>query len=115
VVLKRNEYEGRAKKRRRENDVHLRQLAKKSTHVLFFLVRFWAFLGKGSLKTREKDLSLSTCQKKSPGKYFFKGGFFSGWIFPTSFSFDFFVALVKRLSVRGTQKRDKKCFAGSCV
>jgi hypothetical protein len=29
-------------------------------------------------------------------------------IFVTSFPFDFLVALVKRLSVRGTQRRDKK-------
>ncbi len=67
---------GAAEKIKRENDVHLRQLAKKSTYVLFFfLVRFWAFLGKGSSKTRETKLS--TFQKKSPGKYFF-GEFFSG-------------------------------------
>jgi hypothetical protein len=66
------------RKMKRENDVHLRQLAKKvRTYLLlfsFFLVRFWAFLGKGSSKTREKKLS--TFQKKSPGKYFFGGNFF---------------------------------------
>jgi hypothetical protein len=39
-------------------------------------VRFWAFFGKGSSKTREKQLS--TFQKKSPGEYFFGGDFFSG-------------------------------------
>jgi hypothetical protein len=54
--------------------VHLRQLAKKSTYVPyffpFFLVRFWAFLGKGSSKTRGKKLS--TFQKKTPGKLGFK-------------------------------------------
>jgi hypothetical protein len=76
----------------------------------FVLVRFWAFLGKGSSKTREKKLS--TFQKKSPGKYFFGRNFFSGCFFLTSFPFDFFVALVKRLSVRGTQKRDKKVLWG---
>jgi hypothetical protein len=49
--------QGATEKIKRENDVHLRQLAKKSTYVLFFFfkVRFWAFLGKGSLKTREKN------------------------------------------------------------
>jgi hypothetical protein len=36
---------------KRENDAQLRQL-------FFFLVRFWAFLGKGSPKTREKNLSI---------------------------------------------------------
>jgi hypothetical protein len=39
-----------AEKIKRETDVHLRQLAKKSC----FKVRFWAFLGKGSSKTRGK-------------------------------------------------------------
>jgi hypothetical protein len=68
--------------------------------LFFWVVRFWAFLGKGSSKTREKKLS--TFPKKSPGN------FFLGDFFLTSFPFDFFVALVKRLSVRGTQKRDKK-------
>jgi hypothetical protein len=65
---------GATEKTPRENDVHLRQLAKKITYVFFyfFLVRFWAFLGKGSSKTREQKLS--TFQKKSPGKYFFGGG-----------------------------------------
>jgi hypothetical protein len=53
--------QGAAEKIKRENDVHLRQLAKKNTYVpyffsSFFLVRFWAFLGKGSSKTREKKL-----------------------------------------------------------
>jgi hypothetical protein len=103
--------QGAAEKPPRETDVHLRQLAKKSTYVpsfLFFLVRFWAFLGKGSSKTQEKFLS--TFQKKSPGKYFFGGGFFQ-----LLFLSIFVVALVKRLSVRGTQKRDKKSFTGPCV
>jgi hypothetical protein len=41
--------EGRQKKKPWENNAHLRQLANKSTCVhFFFLVRFWAFLGKGS-------------------------------------------------------------------
>ena len=60
-------------------------------------MRFWAFLGKGSSKTREKNCT---------GEIFFAGGF------STFFPFDFFVALVKRLSVRGTQKRDKKVLGG---
>jgi hypothetical protein len=60
-------------------------------------VRFGAFLGKGSSKTREKNCT---------GEIFFAGGF------STFFPFDFFVALVKRLSVRGTQKRDEKVSGG---
>jgi hypothetical protein len=82
---------GATEKKPRENDVHLRQLAKKSTYVppffFFFLVRFWAFLGKGSSKTREKKFS--TFQKQSPGKYFSGGGIFFRVIFLTSFPFDF--------------------------
>jgi hypothetical protein len=51
---------GATEKKTRENDVHLRQLAKKSTYVpsfffLFFLVRFWAFLGKGVRKHEKKN------------------------------------------------------------
>jgi hypothetical protein len=45
--------QGAAEKIKRENDVQLGQLAKKSTHVppfFFFKVRFWAFLGKGVRK-----------------------------------------------------------------
>jgi hypothetical protein len=48
--------QGAAEKIKRGNDVHLRQLAKKSTRTfifIYFLVRFWAFLGKGSSKTRD--------------------------------------------------------------
>jgi hypothetical protein len=77
--------QGAAEKIKRKNDVHLRQLAKKSTYVpsfffsFFFLVRFWAFLGKGTSKTREKKLS--TFQKKTPGKYFSGGGTFFWMIF----------------------------------
>jgi hypothetical protein len=108
-VLFRSTPQGAAEKIKRENDVHLRQLAEKlRTYLLsFFLVRFWAFLGKGSSKTREHKLN--PFQKNQ------RGNIFSGGFFLTSFSFDFFVALVKRLSVRGTQKRDKKSFTGSCV
>jgi hypothetical protein len=91
---------------------------KKNTYVpsfffnRFVLVRFGAFLGQGSSKTRKQ---LSTFLKNTGG-IFFRGGFF----FRVDFFYFFFlstflVALVKRLSVRGTQKRDKKCFTGSCV
>jgi hypothetical protein len=67
--------QGAAEKIKRENDVHLRQLAKKST--FFFLVRFWAFLGKGEFENTRKKIEYVS--KKSPGKYFFGGGgFFSG-------------------------------------
>jgi hypothetical protein len=56
---------GATKKIKRKNDVHLRQLAKKvRTHALcVFLVRFWAFLGRGSSKTREKIVHVP---KKTP-------------------------------------------------
>jgi hypothetical protein len=52
---------------------------------LFFLVRFWAFLGKGSSKTREK---IEYVSEKNTGEIFFlefvSGGFFN------FFPFDFF-------------------------
>jgi hypothetical protein len=53
---------------------------------------------------------VSAFPKKSPGKCFSGVIFFSGWIVFTFFSFDFFCALVKRLSVKGTQRRDNKYF-----
>jgi hypothetical protein len=75
-----SKHRGAAEKRKRENDVHLRQLAKKSTYVpsffSFFLVRFWAFLGKGSSKTREKKLSTLCVSKQITGEMFFRGGIF---------------------------------------
>jgi hypothetical protein len=75
--------QGAAEKIKRQNDVHLRQLAKKNTYVpsffFFFKVRFWAFLGKGSSKTREKKLS--TFQKQSRGNIFSGGNFFPGDFF----------------------------------
>jgi hypothetical protein len=73
--------QGAAEKTKRETDVHLRQLAKKvhtpHTHLLFLitsLVRFWAFLGKGSSKTRKTNVS--AFPKNSPGECIW-GGFFS--------------------------------------
>jgi hypothetical protein len=109
---------GATEKIKRENDVHLRQLAKQSTYVRNFFVS--AFLGvsrQGEFENTRKQIEYVS--KKCTREIFFRGGgdFFSGGGFLTFFSFDFFVALVKRLSVRETQKqkRDKKCFAGSCV
>jgi hypothetical protein len=107
--------QGAAEKIKRENDVHLRQLAKKSTYVpsLFFFIFFSAFLGVSRQGEFENTRNfLSTFQKKKPGKYFFRGKIFFLGDFSTFFPFDFFVALVKRLSVRGTQKRDKKVLGG---
>jgi hypothetical protein len=48
---------------------------------------------------------------------FFRGrGTFSGcFCFKTFFLSIFVVALVERLSVRGTQKRDKKCYGVVCL
>jgi hypothetical protein len=49
--------------------------ARKKKYVRTFF--FWAFLGKGSSKTREKKLS--TFQKQITGEIFFRGGgIFSG-------------------------------------
>jgi hypothetical protein len=73
-----------AEKIKRENDVHLRQLANKSTYVLSFFNNLSTFP-----KTNHR------------GNVFFRvdGGFF-----PILFLSILLVALVKRLSVRGTKK-----------
>jgi hypothetical protein len=100
--------QGAAEKIKRENDIHLRQLEKKiRTCLLFFynnnnifLVRFWAFLGKGTSKTRK--LFLVHFQKNHRGEKIEGGNIFSGW--KILFLSTSFVALVKRLSVRGTKK-----------
>jgi hypothetical protein len=54
------------RKTKREKDVHLRQLAKKSTHVrhvrhfffflFFLLLRFWAFLGDSARGVRKHGI-----------------------------------------------------------
>jgi hypothetical protein len=92
-------------------DVHLRQLAKKITYVRsFFGFSSSAYLGflargpcelQGSSKTRGKQNGYVS--KKALGVLFSGGFFFHEGLF---FPLDFFIALVKRLSVRGTQKRD---------
>jgi hypothetical protein len=82
--------QGASEKIKRENHVHLRQLAKQSTYVPFFcfyFICFSAFLGvsrQGEFENTRKKLS--TFQKNSPGKYFFGGGIFFRGDF-----FDFFV------------------------
>jgi hypothetical protein len=84
--------EGRQNKIKRENDVHLRQLAQKNVRTFFFFViPFCAFLG----VSRQGELGnkLSTFPKQ-----FFRGDFFA------SFLSVFVVALVKRLSMRGGSK-----------
>jgi hypothetical protein len=64
-------------------------------------VRFWAFFGKGSSKTRETKLS--TFQKKVTGKTFFRGGFFFWVNFFNFFSFRFL--LLRCLSASRSQIR----------
>jgi amino acid permease len=69
-------------------------------------VRFWAFLGKGTSKTRE--MFLSTFPNKSPD-------IFSGWIFLILFFRLFSLRWLSASRQGELNKRDKKCFAGSCV
>jgi hypothetical protein len=93
--------QGAAEKIKRETDAHLRQLAKTSTYL--FSGRFST---RGVRKHGKKIEYVST----TAGEIFFRA------IFLTFYTSDFFVfALVERLSVRGTQIRDKQCFTGSCV
>jgi hypothetical protein len=103
--------QGATEKIKRENDVHLRQLAQKSTYVPSF---FFFFLKSAFLGVSRQGEFENTRNKIEYVKYFFGGGIFSGFrvIFFNFFSFQFFVALVKRLSVRGTQRRDKKVLRG---
>jgi hypothetical protein len=65
--------QGATKKIKRENDVHLRQLAKKSTYVpSFFSFFLSAFLGvsrQGEFENTRKQIEYVS--KKTPGKYFF--------------------------------------------
>jgi hypothetical protein len=105
--------QGAAGKKKRETDVHLRQLAKKNTHVPSFFLFFSAFLGAsrqlGSSKTRGNKST--AFQNKSP-EIFFRAEFFSGGFF-CFFSFDLFVvALVKRLSVRELKNVMKNVLQG---
>jgi hypothetical protein len=94
---------GDRKKKTRKRRTSAPARKKKYVRTFFILFLFFsAFLGvsrQGSSKTREEKIEYVS-KKKSPGKYLF------GCFFLTSFPFDFFVALVKRLSVRGTQRRD---------
>jgi hypothetical protein len=102
-----------AKKIKRETDyVHLRQ--KKYARAFFLKCVLGRFSTRGVRK--HEICFFEYLSKKFAWEILFeKKKSFSGEILLTFFSFDFFVALVKRLSVRETQKRDKKCFAGSCV
>jgi hypothetical protein len=80
------------RKKNRENDVHLRQLANKSTHVpTFFNISNSAFLG----VSRQGDFENTGggneyVSKKNTGEIFFPGGiFFSDELSFDSFYFDF--------------------------
>ena len=67
--------------------------------------------GQGEFEnTRKKNEYVS--KQNHRGNIFSGGKLFVGDFFLTSFPFDFFVALVKRLSVRGFQRRDKKVLRG---
>jgi hypothetical protein len=78
---------GRQKKIKRKNDVHLRQLANKSTYVprLFLFLFFSAFLGvsrQGEFENTRKKIEC--VPKTSTGEIFLRGSggdIFSGRIF----------------------------------
>jgi hypothetical protein len=91
-----------ANKTKRETDVHLRQLAKKSTQRAFFvllymfLVRFWAFLGvarQGEFENTGKQLR--RFQKFHRGNIFSGGGYFFRVDFVTFF---FLISVLRWLS-----------------
>jgi hypothetical protein len=77
----------------------------------FFFLFFSTYLGVSRQGEFENTgTKLSTFLKSSPGKNFSGVGISFTFFLP-----NFFIALVKRLSVRGTQKHDYKIFTGSCV
>jgi hypothetical protein len=80
--------QGAAEKIKRENDVHLRQLAKKSTYVHFFFFRcgFGRFSARG---VRKHEKKIKYVSKKITGEILFRGEHFFWVIFLTSFPFDF--------------------------
>jgi hypothetical protein len=71
-------WQGATEKIKRENDVHLRQLAKKSTYVpSFFFFFFSAFLGvsrQGDFENTRKKIEYVS--KQITGEIFFWGGIF---------------------------------------
>jgi hypothetical protein len=73
------------RKKTRENDVHLRQLAKKSAYVpslFFFFSAFWAFIGKRQEEFENTRKQIECVSKKIAGEIFFRGGnFFPGDFF----------------------------------
>jgi hypothetical protein len=86
--------QGATEKIKRENDVHLRQLAKKSTYIpsLFLFLFFSAFLDvsrQGEFENTRKKIEYVS--KKITGEIFFRGGIFFPGEFFASFSFRFFL------------------------
>jgi hypothetical protein len=85
---------GRQEKKTRETDVHLRQLAKQSTHVPTFfyllIVGFSAFLGVSRQgEFRNTETKVEYVSNKIAGEIFSGGFFLSGSMCFTFFSFDF--------------------------
>jgi hypothetical protein len=75
------EVRGAAETKKRENDVHLRQLAKKSTYVpLFCLVRFWALLGSRQGEFENTRKKIEYVSKKKHRGNIFSGGRIFFWV-----------------------------------
>jgi hypothetical protein len=69
--------QGAAEKIKRENDVHLRQLAKKNTYLFFFLSAFLGVSRQGEFENTRKKIEYIS--KKNTGEIFFRrGNFFPG-------------------------------------
>jgi hypothetical protein len=102
------------KTRKRRTSAPARKTKYVRTYFFFFF--FSAFLGvsrQGEFEYTRHEKKIEYVSKKNTGEIFFPGEEFFLGDFSTFFPFDFFVALVKRLSVmRGTQKRDKKVLGG---
>jgi hypothetical protein len=69
-------FQGATEKMKRENDVHLRQLAKKSTYVLFFFSAFLGVSRQGEFENTRKKIEYVS--KTNHRGNIFWGDFFSG-------------------------------------
>jgi hypothetical protein len=97
----------KTRKRRASAPARKKKYVRTFYFFIYFLVRFLGVSRQGEFENTRK-LFEYVSKQKSPGKYFFVLGEFFEFLFLSIF----FVALVKRLSVRGTQKRDKKVLRG---
>jgi hypothetical protein len=99
----------KTRKRRTSAPARKKKYVRTFFFFFFFYCVFVRFSARGVQKHEKK---IEYVSKKNTGEIFFSGEELFLEIFQLFFLSIFFVALVKRLSVRGTQKRDKKVLGG---